>query len=198
MANGKGLDAEAQYQAAKDAVQTTQYEYAKWNRPKFMRGKKSVIFLFWQYLQHTTYLMAGGKGRHVAARMWMMNIMMAGMLGAPFAEDLLDLIDWAGTEVKELTGMKNPKVETRELLRELLLNLTDRPDIFLYGLGRYYGLGPLHVFEALGIPVPNVNIGGSLSLGRIVPGVQPGLEESRSPDAKFGRVVMDILGPIGS
>lgn len=198
LAKDNGMNTEEAYQAAKTAVQTTQYEYAKWNRPKFMRGRRSVIFLFWQYLQHTSYLMAGGAGKQTAMRMWLMMLTMSGMLGLPFAEDMLDLIDWGGTKVKDLTGLKNPRVDTRLAIRELLTSITDSPDIFLHGLGRYYGLGPMHVLEALGIPVPNVDVSGSLSLGRIVPGLEQGMGDTRNPNEKFGRVLVDVLGPVGA
>ena len=186
------------YQAAKKAVQTTQYEYAKWNRPVFMRGKRSVMFLFWQYMQHTTYLMAGGQGQQTAMRMWMMMLMAAGLMGLPFAENLIDLLDFSGTKMKQALGMKNPKVELRDDLRELLLNITDRPDIFMHGLGRNYGLGALHVLEALGVPIPNVDISGSLSLGRTLPGLEEATRETRNPDEKFGAVMIDIMGPVAA
>lgn len=198
LARDNGASFEQAYQAAKESVQTTQYEYAKWNRPKFMRGRKSVIFLFWMYLQQTSYLMAGGKSYQMAMRMWLMTLLSAGMLGLPFAEDILDLIDWSGTQIKEATGMKNPRVDLREDLREILTNITDRPDIFLHGLGRYYGLGPMHILEALGVPVPNIDVSGSLSLGRIVPGVDSATTVSNNPHDKFGRTMMDILGPVGA
>lgn len=94
--------------------------------------------------------------------------------------------------------MKNPRVDLREDLREILTNITDRPDIFLHGLGRYYGLGPMHILEALGVPVPNIDVSGSLSLGRIVPGVDSATAVSNNPHDKFGRTMMDILGPVGA
>lgn len=198
LAKESGMGFEDAYQSAKKAVQTTQYEYAKWNRPKFMRGRKSVIFLFWQYLQHTSYLMAGGQGKQIAMRMWLMTLMMSGMMGLPFAEDMLDLIDWGGTKVAEATGMKNPRVDMREAIRSLLVQLTDKPDIIMHGLARYYGLGPLNVLSALGIPVPNLDVSGSLSLGRIVPGAESLTQQTNNPNEKFGRMIVDILGPVGA
>jgi hypothetical protein len=194
----KSGDRDAAYKVAKEAVQKTQYEYAKWNRASFMRGKKSVIFLFYNYLQHTLYLLGGNEGSQVAGRMWFMLLMASGMLGAPFAEDLLDLIDWGATEVKEMTGMKNPRVDLRADLRELLVHITDHPDMLMHGLGRYYGLGPLHLLSALGVPVPNVNIAGSIGMGRITPGLDDAMRQARTPEEKFGRTLVGVMGPVGA
>lgn len=127
-----------------------------------------------------------------------MMLLASGMMGLPFAENLLDLLDFGGTKMKQALGMKNPKVQLRDDLRELLLNITDRPDIFMHGLGRYYGLGPLHILEALGVPIPNVDISGSISLGRAVPGLQSATQESRNPDEKFGKTMIDIMGPVAA
>ena len=197
LARQQGKSHEEATAAAKDAVQATQYEYAKWNRPRFFRGKASVVFLFYMYMQHTLYLMAGGRGMKTAAGVWFMLLMGAGLMGLPGAEDILDIISAGATKFKELTGMKNPRVDLKQALREWLAEYTDRPDLFLYGLGRYYGLGPLHLLKGAGIPVPNVDISGSLSLGRIVPGLRGAMESGdRNPEEKFGRTISDALGPV--
>src|SRR5690606_5366461 len=48
------------YNAARDAVDSTQYENARWNRPRFMRGKLGTVFVFHNYLQNTLFFMLGG------------------------------------------------------------------------------------------------------------------------------------------
>lgn len=187
-------------EAAKDAVQKSQFEYAKWNRPELMRGKRSVIFLFWQYMQHLSYLSFGGTrssaDTRAAIRVWMMLGLAAGLQGLPFAEHILDILDFAGTKAKELAGMKNPRVQLREDLRELFQALDVNPDMMMHGLSRYYGLGPINVLGALGAPVPaETDISGSLSAGRILPGLQEALSPSRSSEEKFARTVIDVMGP---
>jgi hypothetical protein len=184
---------------AKDAIQTTQFEYAKWNRPEFMRGKKSVFFLFWQYMQHATFLAAGGHGAGTAARFWLLLAMAAGLQGLPFAENLMDIIDWSSTQMKKLTGSNNPKTDVRIMLREFLNSLTDNAELtdgIMHGASRYYGLGPLHVLEAMGIPVPNTDVSGSISLGQPIPGLRDLVGHTRSPEEKFGRSVVEMMGPV--
>lgn len=192
----KGLRGEDVFLAARKAVQTTMFEYSKWNRPTFMRGKKSAFFLFWNYMQHLNYLAWGGEGKGTAFRIWAMLLMTAGLQGLPFAEDILDLLDFGSTKAKELLGSKDPQTDLRLELREFASLLTDNPDRIMHGLSREYGLGPLHLLELLGVPVPGVDTSGSLSAGRVIPGVQMLTEPSRNPDQQLGQAVMDGLGPI--
>lgn len=193
----KGLKGEDAYLAARKAVQTTMFEYSKWNRPTFMRGKKSALFLFWNYMQHLQYLAWGGEGRGTAFRIWGMLLLTAGLQGLPFAEDILDLLDFSSTKAKELFGSKDPQTDLRLQLRELAGHLSDNPDAIMHGLARNYGLGPLHLLQLLGVPVPGTDISGSLSAGQVIPGVQQLTAPSRNPDQALGQAVMDGLGPIG-
>ncbi len=192
----KGLRGENVYLAARKAVQTTMFEYSKWNRPTFMRGKKSAFFLFWNYMQHLNYLAWGGEGKGTAFRIWAMLLMTAGLQGLPFAEDILDLLDFGSTKAKEMLGSADPQTDLRLQLRELATLLSDNPDLIMHGLARQYGLGPMHLLELLGVPVPGVDTSSSLSAGRVVPGVQQLLAPSRNPDQQLGQAVMDGLGPI--
>jgi hypothetical protein len=192
----KGLKGENVYLAARKAVQTTMFEYSKWNRPTFMRGKKSAFFLFWNYMQHLNYLAWGGEGRGTAFRIWGMLLLTAGIQGLPFAEDILDLLDFGSTKAKEMLGSKDPHTDLRTDLRELATLLTDRPDMIMHGMAREYGLGPLHLLELLGVPVPGTDTSGSLSAGRVVPGVEQLTAPGRDPDKQLGQATMDSLGPI--
>lgn len=196
LGKSSGLDSEAAFNAARKAVQTAMFEYAKWNRPEFMRGKKSVFFLFWNYMQHLSFLAFGGQGTKTALRMNLLLLVAAGLQGLPFAENILDMIDWTGTQVKEAVGSENPKLDLRNEIREIAGTIFDRPDLALHGLSRYYGLGPLHVAELFGAPIPNVDISGSLSAGSPIPGVQEALQPTRDPDKQFGQVLTQILGPV--
>lgn len=196
LAKQRGLKGEAVYRAAREAVQTTMFEYAKWNRPEFMRGKKSVFFLFWNYMQHLAYLAYGGEGGKVAMRVWLGLMLAAGAQGLPFAENFFDIFDWGATEVKELTGSSDPRTDIRGDLRNLANTITDQPDMIMHGLGRYYGLGPMHFLQLFDVPVPNVDVSGSLSAGEVLPGLREALSAQEDPDAKLGKVVVDALGPI--
>ena len=197
-------DPEQIFQVGKEAVQTTMFEYSKWNRPQFMRGKKSVVFLFWNWMQHASFLAAGGAGRGTAVRFWIMLLLAGGLQGLPFAEDILDILDTAGTKIREMMGLKETHLDTRKSLLEFAKEdlgqflgiLQEQPDLLTHGLGRYYGLGPISALAALGAPIPYVDISGSVSMGRYIPGVEELLANERDPDAKFGRTVAAALGPV--
>ena len=192
----KGLRGEDVFLAAKKAVQTAMFEYSKWNRPTMMRGKKSVFFLFWNYMQNMSYLAFGGEGRGTALRIWGLLLLTAGLQGLPFADDALDLADFGSTKAKELLGMKDPHTDLRLMLREIASQFVDNPDLVMHGLSRYYGLGPLHLLELIGVPVPGVDTSGSLSAGHVVPGVAELTGSTQDPDKAFGQAIIEGLGPV--
>lgn len=196
LARSKGADHAAGVKEARWAVETTQYEYTKWNRPELMRGKKSVIFMFWQYMQHSAFLFAGGQGSKAAMRMWVITALVAGIQGLPFAETLLDILDLSGTYLRKLFGAEDPRVSTREWLRSLMMEITDQPDKILYGMSSYWGLGPLHLASLFGLPMPNVDIQGSVGLGRMIPWLEPVTADAANFDEKVGKVTAAVLGPI--
>jgi hypothetical protein len=181
---------------AREAIEKTQFEYTKWNRPEFMRGKKSVIFLFWQYMQHASFLFFGGEGSKVAMRIWLLALFIAGVEGLPFAKTLLDLLNASGTQMKKLFGSADPRVALEEDMRDLLLEITDKPDLILNGMASYWGLGPLHLASQMGIPVPNIDVSGSLSFGSPVPFLDEALKGNGSPDEELGKFTAALLGPV--
>lgn len=196
--NDLKLSHEAALQYSVDAIQASQFEYAKFNRPEFMRGKKSVIFLFWQYMQHASYLFFGGKGSRVAKRMWLMTFAMAGLEGLPFAQFLMKLIDFGGTAVRDVFGVADPKVETNKMIRELISNIYDRPDDIMKGMSYQWGLGPFHLLRPLGVPVPNVTTEGSLGFGNPVPWFDGLMDPTiNDMDKALGQTAATMLGPIG-
>ena len=178
---------------ARDAVESTQYEYARWNRPELFRGKKSVVFLFMQYLQNTLYFALRDKG---AARFWIAMLLLGGIQGIPGAEDFLDMFDWSADWVKRLTGWSNAKTDAREWMRDMAEEIGVNPDYTMHGLSRHsFGLPWLG--DAAGVPVPNFDLSGSLSMGRILPGLEPALNlTSPTGDFKseFPNMVTDVGG----
>jgi len=181
-------------------IQTSQFEYSRFNRAEFMRGRRSVIFLFWQYMQHASYLLFGGAGSKTAMRMWVLALVIAGIEGLPFAELALDLLDLGGTQVKKLLGYKDPRVEIRKELRELIQQMDDQgqPDMWLKGSSYFWGLGPLHGLSAFGVPVPNVSTRGSLSYGDPVPWFDGLTDPTVSDVEKFTyKTVAAVAGPMG-
>ena len=196
LARKQGYGIEAATKMSRQAIETTQFEYAKWNRPELMRGKKSVIFMFWQYLQHSAFLYFGGAGAKTALRMFVMTGLIAGLQGLPFGDTIMDMIDILGTKIKELFGSADPRVDTRTYLREMLQNIIDNPDVLMRGMSSQWGLGPLHLFGLLGAPIPNVDVQGSLSVGYMVPWVQAAMQPADNSDEKLGKIAESVLGPI--
>ncbi len=195
-----GLDPVADFdkivEGAVDAVQATQFEYSKWNRPKFMRGRTSVVFLFWQYMQQASFLAFGGEGKGTAARYWGMMLFAGGLLGLPFMDDLLDLIDFGGKTAKNVLGMEDTRTDSKQFIREMLAEHVDNPDLFMNGASRYYGLGPLHLLSLVGMPIPEVDISGSISMGDVLP-LTDKLSGNREVDAAgLGRGVEDAAGAV--
>ena len=196
LAKNTGVNEEGMYQAGKEAVRATLFEYAKWNRPEFMRGKKSIFFLFWTYMQNMAYTAFGGQGANTAMRIWLMLMLAGGLQGLPFMENLLDLIDFGKEKIKKTLGMKDPYSDLRTDIRNLLLEITDSPDIVMHGMSRYWGLGPLHLLELMGVPVPNTDVSGSISVGNVIPGIRELFAGEASPDERFGRTIAQIMGPV--
>jgi hypothetical protein len=191
-----GGNEEQAFAEAKEAVQSAMFEYAKWNRAPFARGKKSVFFLFWSYMQGLAYLMGGGKGKKTALRVWVMMLLAAGYQGIPFADNILDLFDWTSRELKEALGWEDPYTDARTELRRAAQNITDNPEMLLHGWSKHYGLGPMHLLSLAGVPVPEVDLSGSLGVGRWLPGTDKLTATERDPDKKFGRTLVDVLGPV--
>lgn len=156
--------------AARDAVEKSQYEYARWARPKFMRGKvRGTVFVFQNYMQNTLYFALGGDPG--AMRMMLVLFLVAGLQGLPFGENLMDLFDAGVTALKEKTGAKDPNTQIRVELRQILKDLNVNPDLILHGTSSStFGLS--NIGEFMGWPIPDLDLSGSLSMGRIVPGTE--------------------------
>lgn len=170
--------------AGKDAVRKTQFEYAKWARPSFMRGKKGVVFTFFMYTQNMLWFARHSPGR---ARYLLLLLATAGLLGLPGAEDLKSFIKFAA---RQLGGRFDPEEEARKFLVEAGV---EKPDLLLHGISRY-GFGAGAVADATGLPLPSIDLSGRLSLGRIVPGVEALGRGSLDFETQLGRGLTDVSG----
>lgn len=148
-----GLDADTAYGVARDAVNASQFEYGKWNRPELIRGKKGTAFMFMQYqFQALRFLMGGDDGWW---RAWAVLLFMSGLMGLPFAEDLMDFATWliSGTNVRR---------DSRQWLKEQAAKLAEvlhvSPDLLLHGTA-HYGFGLM----------PGADISGPMSMGDVLP-----------------------------
>lgn len=157
------------FMAARKAVDKTQLEYAQWARPRAFRGKKGVLLLFMSYVQGMLAFVAQDQARW---RFLGMLMLMAGPMGLPFAEDITELFNLFITKYKQSMGLKKPHTDLRRDLKKALSYYVDNPDMFMYGIGRET-LGLKWMADKAGLPAPEVDLSGSLGLGRIIPGVEP-------------------------
>ena len=181
--------------AAKEANYTANYENARWNRPEFMRGKKSVALLFANFLQNSVYFAVKDKG---ARRYWLMMLLLAGVMGLPGAEDLEELANFAMSMLKKQLGSSNPKVDIKHELRVMLNDLGANPDLILHGISQNsFGMG--HVGEMAGIPIPRFDLSASLGMGNIFPLTEiPEMMMTSSPEASFMAAMSSASGASGN
>lgn len=179
------------YVTAKDAVESTQYVYAPWARPKFMTkvplGK--TLFMFKSFTQNTLFYLWNNPG--AAARMLPMLVAAGGIMGLPGAEDANGI---AKALAYHLFGKDfDLEDEVRQFVTSVLhggggvdrpgdIRTSEggiRPDILLHGLSRV-GYGIPAVMDMLGsiagmghIPMPVIDRHANLSMGNILP-FEPG------------------------
>lgn len=154
--------------AAKLANQQTHFENARWNRPEFLRGKKSAALLFMNFVQNQLFFISQDPG---ATRYFVIMLLLAGVLGLPGADDIIDVVEAAITKLNKELGMSNPKVQIRVEMRKFLDELGANPDLVLHGISQdSFGLG--HVGELTGLPIPRFDLSRSLGMGNIVPGTE--------------------------
>lgn len=157
--------------AAKWAVRRTQYEYTRWNRPWLMRGRRSALFLFMQYVTNTMYFATGNNG--ASMRFMFMMLLLGGVMGMPGAEDITDMLQWLlnRESVKKMLGKQNTYIDLRNEAVEVVRALNMEPDLILHGVSsNTFGL--YNISKMFGANFPKVDFSASISMGRIIPGVE--------------------------
>ena len=168
------------YAFAVRAVNETQGIYNKVNRPNWARNPAGRILLtFKQYsigyleLISRMWKRGGPGGKKAVLVMLGVLLLMSGLDGLPFAQDLDDLIDTIGQLVGFDTNVKRTKME---LAHELLGK--EMGNTLLYGVS---ALTP-------------IDLSGRLGLGNLIPGtalLKPSGEQGRARD------VLEVVGPAG-
>ena len=191
LATAKGLSHKKAVLEARRCVRKTQFEYARWARPKFMRGKVGgTLFVFMNYMQNALYFALGGDPG--AMRMNFVLLAMAGLGGLPFGEDIMDLVDGMSTFAKRRLGMKNPHTDVRTEIRKIVTELDMDPDLVMHGLSSStFGLA--NIGEFMGWPIPDVDLSASLSMGRIIPGASM----ARPVERTFDRAISETTEGVG-
>ena len=94
-------------EAARIAVNTSQGEYAMFNRPEMARGNVAqYIFMYKQFVIITVQLL---RNMPVRGQLLMLGLllMMSGLKGIPFADDLADIVD----TIAQILGLKVASIE---------------------------------------------------------------------------------------
>lgn len=176
------------FMSGKDAVRRTQFEYAAWARPVFMRGRKGLIFTFFMFVQNMTWFTLNSPGN---VRFLLMMLAMGGLMGLPGSEDLVAV-------AKFIARQLNVDFDPEREVRRFVVNLTDDdseipPDLFLYGASRV-GFGLPAAADAIGIPFPMFDMSRNISMGQIIPGVAEFGPPGGDFNSRFSRVGTDIAG----
>lgn len=181
VAKGNNLDSDAAYTLAQETVYSTQFRYDDANRPALARGDfGSILFVFKSYpifvLETLSFL--AKENPRAAAFMLGSLVMVAGIQGLPFAEDLEDLID---TIAQRLFGSPfNSQRWLRNTLKTAseAVTGTDLSSVFMHGVVN---------------SMTELNFASRVGLGNLIPGTRIG-----TADADYKSVMTEIIGPTGS
>lgn len=180
------------YMAAAETVRKTQFEYGRWSRPKLMDGPRGVIFMFKTYLQNMLYFMFK-TDRKVQVRFMLGLMATAGLMGLPGAEDATELAKWLARQMGYEFDFER---EARKLMVAWGVDGAVAPDVIMHGASRV-GFGVPAAMQGLGVPFPEVDLSGALSMGRIIPGLKEGLNPgSAFAQDSIGRTIEEWAGPV--
>jgi len=174
-----------------NVTEETQYVYARYARPRFMRGRTSgTLFVFKKYMQSTLWMLAHNKS-DVLPRYLLIAAFIGGFSGVPGYEDLQGILRALG---RWLFG-KDFNIETKAREYIVAFNKTSGkgsgvpeipPDIVIHGMARrgfglpavldlmgsYYTGKPgrgLDAGPAKNVPVPVLDRSKAITLGNILP-----------------------------
>lgn len=194
-----GGDATKAYEHAASRTLILQNDYSKGNRPKLLRGKASLVTIFLSFAQFMAWLTTGGHDRtlrreaeargdkykgpavNFTARMWLTYLMFGGLMGLPFAENIMDLINFI---MKKF--FNRPDMEYQ--LRKYIEDVTGHEAIVMNGL-----------MHNVPTPLGSVDLSASFGLGRLIPGTGP--LGDMMPDDNFaetvGKTAIGVTGVFG-
>ena len=170
LATNAGMNHAQAVNEAHEAVSRTQIEYSRFNRPEIMRGKKSVLFLFMQYLSNMMWFIGTDPSKW---RVLGMIFLLAGLEGIPGMGNAMDLYDAIVTHFKKKIGAKEPKTQIRRMTREFVEDLWANPPREVEKLISSLNVSPhdaARMFtRGLTSDIGGFDVSGSLSLGRLGP-----------------------------
>jgi len=192
-AKAEGATDEVAYGKAVEATNLLQNDYSLGARPEFMRGRKSLAFVFMSFTQHMAFHAFGGyelglrrqaiqAGRNPRSwffgytmKLWLTTLLLAGLEGLPGFENILDIMDLVW---RKLFGRP-----VRLAIRETYRDVVGRdPAEVMYGLSRNIG---------------GFDVSRSLGFGRMVPGTEA-LDLRGSVYEDAGKLALALAGPAGN
>lgn len=153
------------YLTAVDSLDATLGIYDKQSRPRYMQGRKSVLFAFQMFTQQNLWMLWNNKD--MFARYMLYMGLMCGSMGI-IPDDLKDLFNGMG---RLLFGNGfDLERQVRKFIVELMGEDSQLPpDLILHGTARY-GFGFPAIAQTLGAKfVPNVDLSSSITLNRLMP-----------------------------
>lgn len=181
VAKGNNLANEAAFTQAQEAVYGTQFRYDEANRPALAdSGVGSLFFVFKSFpifMMETMTFLAKENPRSAVFMLGML-VLMAGVEGLPFAEDLEDLID---VIAQRLFG---EPFNSKRWLRNTLKNASeavvgaDLSGVLMHGVAN---------------SLTGLNFASRVGAGNLIPGTRIG-----AADTDYRRAMEEILGPVGS
>jgi len=174
-----GMSFEDAYAFARNLLDDTVYDYTRALRPAMQRGVLSNFTLFWTWTTKTLQLVSGLYGRAEAEAVVATMLIATGLMGVPLAQDLVSFLSAA---TRLATG-KYVDIE-----RAFKIMLAEE-------FGERNANAILHgwVATGFGLPALDIDISGSLSIGRAIPGA----EELTSPRAGTVERTAIALGGAG-
>jgi hypothetical protein len=163
---------------AANAVNQTQFIYARYDRPRFMRGKLGVFTVFKKYMQSVLFLLGQNK-RDVLPRYMVVAMALGGLGGLPLYDDFKSMLQ---TLAYWLFGKHfNLDQEVRKYVNQFA-NGSIEPDLVLHGLARR-GFGLPALIDMMGnnpgrgltatraqnVPFPVLDRSRALSMGSALP-----------------------------
>lgn len=169
--------------AAIHSVDQTQFVYARYARPRFMRGPlASTLFVFKRYMQSTLFMLGNNKS-DVLPRYMVVAMLMGGLGGVPGYDDMTGIFRAFSR------WFFGKDVSVDRIVRQYIMqwfNGSVEPDLVLHGLARR-GFGLPGLIDLLGspitgnpgrgltsqhsknIPYPILDRSRALSMGNILP-----------------------------
>lgn len=180
VAKSNKLDNEAAHKQAQETVFGTQFRYDEANRPALAdSGVGSLFFVFKSFpifMMETMTFLAKTNPKSAVFMLGML-VLMAGVEGLPFAEDLEDLIDVLAQRLfGEPFNSKRWLRNTLKSASEAVVG-ADLSGVLMHGVAN---------------SLTGLNFASRVGAGNLIPGTRIG-----AADTDYRRAMDEILGPVG-